>query len=94
MPYHTQDVLELVQDVLATFSKPYHEDVIEDVFVAIERHPEWLKRYTALKARHKKDVPNNYIGYWTKRLTGYETVAEVPTTRTQLAKSYSKLRAP
>ena len=80
--------------ILQTLPKPYGEDIIEDVFVAIEHNPNWLKRYHELKAELPKDVPNNWIGYHTKLQIGYDTIREVDTTRTKLAKSYSKLRRP
>jgi hypothetical protein len=88
----TKEVLELVRDVLQTMPRPYSEDVIEDVFVAIEQNPLWHQRYTEQSAELRDWVVNNWIGKYTKRLTGMENIREVGATRTNLIKNYTKLR--
>jgi len=91
----TDGVAELVRVILQTLPKPYGEDIIEDVFVAIEHNPNWLKRYNELGTELSEVwVVNNWVGQHTRAQTGYETIKEVSTTRTKLAKSYSKLRRP
>jgi hypothetical protein len=42
----TQGIEEFVSEVIETISTPYGEDVILDVFLAIERQPTWQRRYT------------------------------------------------
>jgi hypothetical protein len=41
----TAGIKALVETVLDALPQPYTEDVIEDVFCAIESNPEWLSRY-------------------------------------------------
>ena len=90
----TEGVHQLVQDVLETFSEPYGEDVIEDVCVAIEDHPEWMQRYRELSDELRSWVVNNWIGQYTKQLTGLQTVREVSARRSKIITSYTKLTQP
>lgn len=62
MARKTEGVRQLVQDVLETFSEPYGEDIIEDVCLAIEDHPEWMQRYRELSDELRSWVVNNWIG--------------------------------
>ena len=91
MPRKTEGVHELVQDILATFRVPYSEDVIEDVCLAIERNPEWMRRYTQLSDELSKWVVNNWIGQYTKKLTGLKTIREVNAKRSYIIADYTKL---
>ena len=90
----TEGVYQLVQDVLETFSEPYGEDVIEDVCLAIEGHPEWMQRYRDLSDELRSWVVNNWIGQYTKQLTGLQTVREVRAKRSRIITSYTKLGQP
>ena len=90
----TDGVAELVRVILQTLPKPYGENIIEDVFVAIEQSPNWLKRYQELEAQLGKQVLNQFIGWHTRAQTGYNTIQQVTATRCYLAGSYSKLRRP
>ena len=49
MPNRTGGVKTLVEEVLATFPTPYSEDVIDEVFQAIEANPTWLAVYRGLR---------------------------------------------
>jgi lambda repressor-like predicted transcriptional regulator len=91
MALKTKSVRLLVQDVLNTFSKPYGEDVIEDVFVEIQDKSEWRSRYDELVDELTQPVVNSWIGWHTKSVTGYDTLREVGVQRTKLIKTYSKL---
>jgi hypothetical protein len=91
MTLKTQGVADLVRDVLATHSAPYGEDIIEDVFIAIEQHPQWKQRYDELSADLRTWVVNNWVGKHTKRMTGMQTLREVSAKRTTLTQNYSKL---
>ena len=94
----TWPVRRLVEEVLqARFAAPYPPDVIDQVCLAIEANPDWLRRYHALAAElgnsgHAAEWKvNNAIGWWTKDLAGMETVkAGVPAT-SKLIQSYSRL---
>jgi hypothetical protein len=55
----TQGVADLVRDVLATIPSPYSEDIIEDVVIAIEQHPQGKQRYAELSADLRAWVVNN-----------------------------------
>jgi len=91
MANKTEGVLILVQDVLRTFNEPYEEDVIEDVFLAIESNPEWLRRYKELSDELSNMVVNPWIGRYTKMLTGLNSLREVDAKRSKLITSYTKL---
>ena len=91
MARKTEGVYELVQDVLETFSEPYGEDVIEDVCLAIEENPEWMQRYRELSGELRHWVVSNWVGQYTKQLTGLQTVREVAAKRSNLITAYTKL---
>lgn len=88
----TEGVKELVEEVLAHITAPYSEDIIEEVFVHIGSNHRWEKRYEELSADLREDwIVNNWIGKYTKILTGYETGKQVKAQNTGLITSYSKL---
>lgn len=87
----TQPVFELVTEVMDSFSEPHGEDVIEDVCIAIEKNPEWKKRYNRLLTVLSRNAVNNAIGYYTKQRAGMKTVRQVRATRSGLIGSYRKL---
>jgi hypothetical protein len=88
----TENIYYLVQDVLRTIPEPYGEDITDEVCYAIEKNHEWFRRYQNLKAEHKKDVVNNYIGVYTKKITGKESLRQVPARKSTIIKTYTKLR--
>lgn len=89
----TQGVKELVEDVLRSFRQPYSEDVIGEVFQAIESRPEWLRRYTRLRDDLGEIEVNQWIGQWVARATG-RTGAHPVQAKSALVGSYSKLYPP
>ena len=91
MSQKTQGVYELVRDVLRTLPEPYGEDVIEEVCLAIENNPDWRKRYEDLARDLRYWVVNNWIGQYTKILTGLKSKKQVAAKRSKIIKSYSKL---
>ncbi len=91
MDKKTLGVYELVQDVLRTLPMPYGEDIIEEVCLAIEGNPEWLQRYNELGRELRYWVVNNWIGQYTKILTGLKSIKQVPAKRSKIIKSYTKL---
>ncbi len=88
----TQGVRDLVSDVLASINRPYGQDVIEDVCLAIEADPDWLARYHALSRELRVWVVNNWIGQHTKDLGGGHTIRQVQAQRARLIGSYTTLR--
>jgi len=91
MARKTQGVYDLAQDVLSTFSPQYGEDITEDVCVAIEENPDWYRRYDGLCGELSKWVVNNWIGIYTKEITGLRTLRQVDARRSTIITSYSKL---
>ena len=88
----TADVYVLVSDAIKSVPKPYTEDVIEDVCLAIEADANLMKRYMALCGTLGKHVTNNAIGRHAKTLAAMQTVRQVPATRSKIVGSYSKLK--
>ena len=84
----------LVEKVLASLPKPHTEDVIEDVFAAIEGNEIWRHEYDELVAELGKTVTNNWGGFWIADAEGRHGVDQVPARRTTLLGSYSKLTRP
>ena len=92
MARKTEGVNLLVRDVLATFSEPYGEDVIEDVCIAIEANPHWRQQYDQLVESLSLYTVNNWIGRYTAIATGLQSITQVKAKRTHLIGSYSKLK--
>lgn len=90
----TSGVKKLVNAVLASLPEPYTEDVIEDVFCAIEQNPEWRREYDALCSDLGTTVVNTWGGFWIANAVGKSGQRQVPSTRSRLIKSFSKLDAP
>lgn len=91
MARKTQGVYDLAAEVLQTISPPYPEDIIEDVFLAIEANPNWMRRYRELEADLRQKVVNNWMGRYVKQITGMNTIREVDAKRSTLIKDYTKL---
>ena len=88
----TQGVKILVCDVLAIMTKPYGEDIILDVYMAIEHNPEWRRRYDELCDDLRDAVVNPLIGQLVKEETGLASLREVSTKgKSHIIKSYTKL---
>ena len=87
----TARLKSLIEEVLKTLPKPYTEDVVEDVFVAIENDPRWKKEYDDLLYNLHKNVVNPWGGFWIAHLTGRIAGEQVSASRTSLIESYAKL---
>jgi len=81
----------LIEEVLKTLPRPYTEDLVEDVFVAIENDPRWKKDYDDLQYNLHKNVVNPWGGFWIAHLTGRIPGEQVSASRTTLIDSYAKL---
>ena len=66
----TRDVLDLVEEVLRSFPKPYSADIIDQVCMAICGSPDWLQRYEHCVEIHGKHVVNNMLGRYVFKLSG------------------------
>ena len=91
MTRKTEGVELLVKDALNTFSEPYGEDIILEVCQSIEANSDWMRSYNELCDELSQNVMNNWIGIYTKSLTGLRTVREVDTKDSGIIKSYTKL---
>lgn len=92
MMNRTKGVKTLVRDVLAIMPKPYSEDIILDVCMAIEHNPEWRGRYDQLCDDLRDAVVNPLIGQLVKEETGLISLREVSTKgKSHIIKSYTKL---
>ena len=92
MAKKTEGVKALVQDVLATFSEPYGEDIILDVCLAIENNVDWYRRYQELSDELSDWVVNNWSGKYVKAETGLKNLCVVSAKgKSGLIKSYTKL---
>ena len=90
----TLGVKVLVEQALDTLPKPFDKHVIEAVFLAIERNPEWLRTYTDLTVDLGKSVVNSAVGAWVARHVGRSGAQQVVSTKSKLAGSYSLLTFP
>ena len=87
----TQEVKNLVEEVLASLPRPYTADVIDDVFHAIESCPQWLREYDRLCRKLTKKVVNQQGGLWVAKALGKKGSQPVPSKKSTLIDTYSKL---
>ena len=90
----TAGVKKLVNTALGGLPKPYTEDVIEDVFIAIEGDETLKAEYDALCRELGKTTVNTWGGYWIASAVGKTGVQQTISKRSTLLQSYSKLTAP
>jgi len=91
MARKTEGVFQLVQEVLRSISEPYGEDVIEDVFLEIEKNPNWLMQYQQLCDKLGVWVVSNWCAKHTKSITGLNSGDRVTAKHSRLITSYKKL---
>jgi hypothetical protein len=89
----TVGVKKLVDMALENVPKPYTEDVIEDVFLEVENEPEFMIEYDGLCKQLGKTTVNTWGGYWIANALGKTGLEQVPTRKSKLIQSYSKLTA-
>lgn len=87
----TAAVKHLVELAIARLPVPRSEDVIEDVFLAIQSEPNLRHEYDGLCVQLTPRIVNTTGGMWVKRHVGWKTIRQVPSTRCNLIGSYSKL---
>ena len=87
----TKPVKVLMEEVLSSLPVPHSEDVIDDVFLAIEGHAAWLQRYEDLCHEFTKQVVNTMGGHWVAQAVGQVGQRQVAA-KSNLIGSYSKLR--
>jgi hypothetical protein len=87
----TAGVKHLVELAIARMPPPRSEDVIEDVFLVIERDADLRRTYDGLCVELTTPSVNTSGGRWIRRILGWKTIKQVPSARSKLIGSYSKL---
>ena len=86
----TNDIKDLINQILKEFSKPYPEDITDKVFLKIENTPEYLRLYN-LFAGVNISAANPIIGKMVKEITGLKVKGTCRNPKSNLIKSYTKL---
>lgn len=89
----TQAIKDLVEEALRSLPVPLTEDVIDDVFAALEARPAWRQRYELAVETLGKTVTNNWAGFWIASAVGKTGKRQVPARKSSLIASYSILDA-
>ncbi|MGC1816638.1 MAG: hypothetical protein WA900_03160 [Casimicrobiaceae bacterium] len=64
---------------------------MDDVYYEIEQRVDWRRRYGGLCDDLGKAVANNWCGFWIAKLEDRRRGEQVPTTKSKLIATYSKL---
>src|SRR5690606_32332687 len=73
---------------------PRNEDVIDEVFHAIEGNPAWRKTYDEIVYKVGKPTANSWTGFWVAHAEARVGDVPGPSTRSSLIDSYAKLVGP
>ncbi len=87
----TARLKQFMEEVLATLPKPHGEDIIDEVFAAIEKNANWKREYDDLQYNLGKAVLNSWGGFWIAHAEGRTGGEVVSASRSSLIDSYSKL---
>lgn len=87
----TARLKKLMEEVLETLPAPHGEDIIEDVFCAIETNPKWRKEYDDLAYNLGKSMVNGWGAFWIAHSKGRVAGELVSASRCGLLDSYAKL---
>jgi len=87
----TVQLKTLMLNALKSVPKPHTEDVIEDVFLAIEANPNWQREYDDLHYNLGKPVVNAWGAFWIAHAEGKVAGEQVAASRSKLLESYAKL---
>jgi hypothetical protein len=82
---------QLVDEVLESLPVPHTEDVIEDVFHAIELNPRWRKSYDEMVYELGNATVNAWGGFWVAHAEGRVGEQRQTAKKTTLIESYSTL---
>lgn len=86
----SEDIEDLVREILRRFNRPYPEDITDKVFLTIEHNQEYLRLYK-LYAGEDTSAANPMIGKMVKELTGLKVKGKCSNPESSLIKSYTKL---
>lgn len=90
----TAPVELLARDALNKVTRPYGEDVILNVFDVIVKDTALRARYDELEAELTTRVVNQWLGAYTRDLTGMVAIKQVDARPGHLMKSYTRLGPP
>ena len=97
----TAAIKSLVMQSLESLPLPRSDDVIDDVFLAIEMNPLWKKRYDDLCIKYDELHPrpgrhtvNTWGAYWISNAVDRIGISTCHSPKSTLIKSYSKLDRP
>jgi hypothetical protein len=82
---------QLFDEVLESLPAPHTEDVIEDVFHAIELNPRWRKNYDQMVYELGNATVNAWGGFWIAHAEGRVGDQRQTAKKTTLIESYSTL---
>lgn len=87
----TDGIRLLVEEVYQTIPDPHDEDIVREVFFAIEDNAQWLSRYRQLCQELTSDVVNRWGGRYVKDLSGLNSIREVDVERGHIIRNYTIL---
>lgn len=87
----TVDVKKLVTEVLASLPKPYSENIIDEVFFAIEQNDRLFRRYSECCNDIGRVKVNTAGANWIRKELGLTTLREAPAKLSKLIGTYSVL---
>ena len=85
---------QLVDQVLARLGTPHNEDVVEEVFVAIEGDPAWRASYDQMVYEWGKVAVNSWASYWISHAEKRTGDQRETASRSTLIDSYMRLAQP
>jgi tRNA uridine 5-carbamoylmethylation protein Kti12 len=87
----TEEIEELVEQILRRFGEPYPQDITDRVFLAIEQDPNKRKRYEIFAGQDLEGTTNQWIGKLVKEYTGLKVKGICNDPKSTLIKMYSML---
>lgn len=87
----TQDIKELVDEVLATFRPPWPRNITDQVCLSIQNNSTWLSTYNQLIGIHGEHTLNSNIGRYVREGTGLHNLGTRRKAESSLIKTYSEL---
>jgi hypothetical protein len=87
----TQDIHDLVSEVLNTMPELRSGDITDQVCLAIETEPMWMNRYEQLVASYGKHTVNQLIGKYTFYLSGFNKSGPSLKAKSEIIKTFSWL---
>lgn len=85
---------QLVEEILERIPAPHTEDIVEDVFLAIEQNPVWRRSYDRMVYEAGKPAITSWAGFWIAHIERRVGEGRESAARSTLIESYSKLVTP